>query len=185
MRLFVASSFGPDFTHNLKAIADYARDNAGRDSVKWVEPAQFHLTYAFLGELDAAGAAAARKGLDAGLEGAARFRAVSGGLGVFPSPRHPSVLWVGLGEGAAELRELARRLCEGLSAAGLSFENRFEPHVTIGRVKRPLPENFFRRAADYAASRRAETEIASVDLMESRLTPEGPVYRQVYSRKLL
>ncbi|OGR53570.1 MAG: 2'-5' RNA ligase [Elusimicrobia bacterium GWA2_62_23] len=185
MRLFVASSFGPDFTRNLKAIADYARDNAGRDTVKWVQPAQFHLTYAFLGEADGAALAAAKKGLDAGLEGVVSFKAVSGGLGVFPSARHPSVLWVGLGEGAAELRELARRLAEGLKGAGLVFEDRFEPHVTIGRVKRPLPENFFRRAADYAASRKAAAEIASVELMESRLTPEGPVYRQVYSKRLL
>jgi 2'-5' RNA ligase len=94
------------------------------------------------------------------------------------------VLWVGIGEGAAELRELARRLAEGLAAAGLIFENRFEPHVTIGRVKRPLPENFFRRTADFSASKRASSAVASVELMESRLTQDGPVYGSVYSRKL-
>ncbi|MCM2268416.1 MAG: RNA 2',3'-cyclic phosphodiesterase [Elusimicrobiales bacterium] len=183
MRLFAASAFSPAFVGNLKAIADYARDNAGRDAVKWVPPENFHLTYVFLGELERPEPAI--KGLEAGLAGIKRISAVSGGLGVFPSPRRPNALWVGISEGAAELRELARRLAEGLAGEGLSFEDRFEPHVTIGRVKKPLPENFFRRTGDYAAGRRARTEIVSVDLMESRLTPEGPVYRQVYSKSLL
>lgn len=185
MRIFLASAFSPEFTLNLKAIADYARDNSGRDNVKWVSPENFHITYAFLGELDKAGAAAAVKALDEGLSGIKPFRAVSGGLGVFPSARRPSVLWVGIGEGAAELRETARRLGQGLKAAGLPFEDRFEPHVTIGRVKRELPEDFFRRVGDYSSARRAETVIASVELMESRLTQDGPAYKSVYSRRLI
>ncbi|OGR44842.1 MAG: 2'-5' RNA ligase [Elusimicrobia bacterium GWA2_61_42] len=185
MRLFVASAFEPAFTAHLKAAADYARDNAGRDAVKWTAPSDFHITYAFLGDLDKKAADAAARGMDAGLAGLKRFSVVSGGLGVFPSPRHPSVLWIGIGEGAAELRELANKLSEGLAANGLIFENRFEPHVTIGRVKRPLPEDFFRRAGGYTSARRASSAVSSVELMESRLTPEGPVYTEVYSRKLL
>ena len=183
MRLFVSSSFETAFTDGLKSVASYARDNAGRDTVKWVDPSQFHLTYVFLG--DAADPAAVRKGLDSGLEGARAFNIGLGGFGVFPSPRHPSVLWVGIGDGAPELRELARKLSEGLAAAGLVFESRFEPHVTIGRVKGELPENFVRRVSDYSQGRRAQSRLASVELMESRLTREGPEYRQVYSKKLL
>lgn len=184
MRLFVASAFEPAFVANLKAIADYARDKAGRDTVKWVEPGGFHITYVFLGDLDRKAADAAVKGIDAGTGGLKPFSVTSGGLGVFPSARHPSVLWVGIGEGAAELRELARRLSEGLAASGLVFESRFEPHVTIGRVKRPLPEDFFRRTADFSAAKRAASALVSVELMESRLTQDGPVYSSVYSRKL-
>lgn len=183
MRLFVASSFEPAFTDGLKSVASYARDNAGREAVKWVDPSQFHLTYAFLG--DVADPAAVRKGMDAGLEGAMAFNIGLGGFGVFPSARHPSVLWVGIGDGAPELRELARKLSEGLAAAGLIFENRFEPHVTIGRVKGRLPENFVRRVSDYSQGRRASSRLASVELMESRLTREGPEYVRLYSKQLL
>ncbi len=183
MRLFAASSFEPAFVDNLKAVVSYARDNSGRDAVKWVDPLNFHITYAFLGDLE--GPAAAKKGIDAALEGVNAFTIASGGFGVFPSSSHPSVLWVGIGDGAAELRELARRLAEGLASAGLMFEERFEPHITIGRVKAKLPENFLRRTSDYAQARRAVSRLASVELMESGLTAEGPVYRQVYSKRLL
>lgn len=185
MRLFAASAFSTEFTAALKATADYARGNAGRDAVKWVDPENFHLTYAFLGELDARAAGAARQGIEAALADEKSFRIVSGGFGVFPSPRHPGVLWVGIGEGGAELRALAAKLSEGLAAAGLVFEDRFEPHVTIGRVKGPLPENFVRRVSDFAAGRKASSLLESVELMESVLTPGGAVYRQVYSKKLL
>lgn len=185
MRLFVASSFDEGFVRSVSAVSDYARANSGRGAVRWVEPENFHLTYAFLGELDKAGAAAAVKGMDAGLEGVKAFDIALGGFGVFPSARRPSVLWMGIGEGAAELKALAAKLAEGLAAAGLIFENRFEPHVTIGRVKGDLPENFVRRVADYAPAKRAGSRLASVELMESVLTRDGSEYRQVYSKRLL
>ncbi|MDO8803664.1 MAG: RNA 2',3'-cyclic phosphodiesterase [Elusimicrobiota bacterium] len=181
----MASSFEHGFVENLRAIADYARANAERGAVKWVEPENFHITYAFLGDLGQSGAAAAAKGMEAGLDGVKAFRISSGGFGVFPSARRPSVLWVGIAEGAAGLREAAGKLAEGLAGAGLIYENRFEPHVTIGRVKGPLPENFIRRAADFASAKKAVSALSSVDLMESVLTPDGPAYRQVYSKKLL
>jgi 2'-5' RNA ligase len=185
MRLFAASFFSPEFTGALKTTADYARDNSGRDAVNWVDPGNFHLTYAFLGEVDGNAAAAAAEGLVSGLAAERAFRIVSGGFGVFPSPRHPGVLWVGIGEGGAELRALAAKISSGLAAAGLVFEDRFEPHVTIGRVKGQLPENFIRRVSDFAADRKASSPLSSVELMESVLTPEGPVYKRIHSKKLL
>lgn len=185
MRLFVASSFEPAFAASLRAAADYARAAAPKGAVKWVEPANFHLTYAFLGELSPAAAESAKKGMAAGLEGIKSFTMSLGSFGVFPSARRPRVLWVGIGDGAAALRELADRLAVGLSAAGLIFENRFEPHITIGRVADTLPENFIRRVSDFAPARKAVSLLSSVELMESVLTPEGPVYRQVHSCRLL
>ncbi len=185
MRLFVASSFGEDFLRAAGAVAEYARNNAERGAVRWVAPQNYHLTYVFLGELDTAGAEAAVKGMDSGLAGVRQFDISLGGFGVFPTARRPSVLWLGIGEGAQELRALASRLAAGLAGAGLMFENRFEPHVTIGRVKGKLPENFVRRVSEFAPARRASSRLASVELMESALSQDGPEYRALYSKRLL
>ncbi|MCX5785785.1 MAG: RNA 2',3'-cyclic phosphodiesterase [Elusimicrobia bacterium] len=184
MRLFIASSFEPQFIETLEEITAYARANAGGDTVKWVERANFHLTYAFLGEVSDSGAAAAIKSVDAAIEGRKSFALVSGALGAFPSPRNPRVLWLGFNEGAPALREIAEKLSQALSGRGLAFENRFEPHITLGRVKKTLPGNFFRRAADYAVTKKAVSALASMEVMESVLTPDGPLYRRVYSRQL-
>lgn len=185
LRLFVASAFEPAFVSGLQDIAEQARANSPAGAVKWVAPANFHITYAFLGDLEQPAAAAAVKGMEAGLAGVKAFSVSSGGFGVFPSSRRPSVLWIGIAEGAERLRETAGKLAASLAAEGLVFENRFEPHVTVGRVKGPLPENFLRLAADLAGAKKAVSAISSVDLLESSLTPAGPVYRTVFSKKLL
>ena len=183
MRLFIASSFEPRFIETLEDITAYARANSGRDTVKWVERRNFHLSYAFLGELP--GSAEAIKSVDAALEGCSVFTLSSGALGAFPSRKSPRVLWLGLNEGVAAVREIAEKLAKALSVRGLVFENRFEPHITLGRVKRPLPDNFSARAADYALSKTAVSALVSVEVMESVLAPDGPRYKQVYSRRLL
>ena len=183
MRLFIASSFEPRFGETLRAVRDYARANSGEDSVKWVEDGQFHITYAFLGDLPEAKTAV--KSMDEALQGLKAFTVVSGGLGAFPSSRNPRVLWLSIAEGDRFLREINEKLAAALAANGLVSENRFEPHVTLGRVKRPLPENFFRRAADYAAAKRTPSAVRSVELMRSVLTPEGPEYSVVYTKRLL
>ena len=183
MRLFIASSFEPRFVENLRDIREYARSNSGEDAVKWVEDEQFHVTYAFLGELP--GVQQAVKSMNEALEGFPAFRVMSGGLGAFPSSRNPRVLWLSIAEGDKILREINEKLAGALTANGIFFENRFEPHVTLGRVKRPLPENFFRRAADYAAAKRIPSAVASVELMRSALTPDGPEHSVVYTKRLL
>lgn len=186
MRLFIASSLEPGFVSGLEAIAEYARANSEAGAVKWVAPANYHITYAFLGDLEQASAEAAVRGMGAALGGLKAFSVSSGGFGVFPSPRRPSVLWVGIAGGAGQLVATAGKLAEGLAAEGLIFENRFEPHVTIGRVKGRLPGNFPGLAEDFARSRKAVVSaISSVDLLESVLTPAGPEYRTVFSKKLL
>lgn len=184
MRLFIASSFEPGFVDALEDITAYARANAGRDAVKWVERRNFHLSYAFLGELPESGAKAAAGSLDAALEGRGAFTLATGGIGAFPSSRNPRVLWLGINEGAGALREMAEKLAQEMAGRGLIFENRFEPHITLGRVKKPLPENFFRRVSDYALAAKAVCRLASVEVMESVLTPDGPLYGKVHSKRL-
>ncbi|MDA8130568.1 MAG: RNA 2',3'-cyclic phosphodiesterase [Elusimicrobia bacterium] len=185
MRLFVSTTFDRDFTEGLAAAADYARANSGQGAVKWVAPENFHLTYAFLGDLGEKAAAAAAEAVKSAAEGQRAFDITTGAIGMFPSARRPSVIWVGVDQGALELRALAARLAEFLAASGIMFENRFEPHITVGRVKGPLPEGFSRRVTGYSPSRRGRSRVASVELTRSELTPEGPVYTRMTSVNLL
>ena len=83
MRLFIASSFEPQFIETLQDIAAYARANAGSDTVKWVERCNFHLTYIFLGELGGSGVTQAIKSVDCALEGYRAFKLSLGVLGAF------------------------------------------------------------------------------------------------------
>jgi 2'-5' RNA ligase len=58
-------------------------------------------------------------------------------LGAFPSPRRPRVLWAGLSAQAPEsLRDLRESVVAAAVLGGhVVDEDRFHPHVTLGRFK--------------------------------------------------
>ena len=60
------------------------------------------------------------------------------GVGVFPKPSSPRVIWVGTNEGADELEKLAEMIRRKLSQFGFQPDKKFKPHVTIFRVKKKI-----------------------------------------------
>ena len=66
----------------------------------------------------------------------------------------------------------------------------FTPHITIGRVKgyidRPItfPEKKVMGRSQYEFQYSNECEINSIELMQSTLTPHGPIYNIIKSYKL-
>jgi 2'-5' RNA ligase len=84
---------------------------------------------------------------------------------------------VGIKEGTNELKEIYNSIENNLSNKGFPRENKdFSSHITIGRVK------FIRDKANFIQMlKRIEVnnlthEVNSIDLMESKLTPNGPIY---------
>ncbi|HYF91197.1 MAG TPA: RNA 2',3'-cyclic phosphodiesterase [Symbiobacteriaceae bacterium] len=149
------------------------------DPVKWVPAHQFHFTLKFLGEVEAAAAARAMAAVRRAAAGAAPFSAAMRGLGCFPGPVRPSVLWAGVAEGADGLGQLAARVEQELAREGFPPERRpFKPHLTLGRVR----EGAFVPRAAVEALAEAERQdfgrfgVERLVLMKSELTPRGPIY---------
>jgi 2'-5' RNA ligase len=94
---------------------------------------RLHTTVAFLGELTAAGVAAARSvpPIEVGA-----FELALDAIGVWPDSR---VLWLAPRSLPPELEELEARLWERLAALGFEAEDRvYRPHVTLARRARPV-----------------------------------------------
>lgn len=178
MRLFIGSFFDPPFSEALAAVAAGAEGPGG--TARWVKPRNFHLTYLFLGETGSFEPAA--RALDEALDGVRSFNISSGRFGAFPSLQRPRVLWLGLDEGAQALEEVAARLAARLPR----FRGeRFVPHVTLARLKGLPAPDFMARTAACAAGIHAVSALRSVVVVESVLSPAGPVYRPVYTKKLI
>ena len=186
MRLFIASGFSTAVIDRIAGLLKFAKPLLG-GAVKWVEPANIHITYAFLGETDPdEKLAAVRKCIDETAGGSKKVDLTLGGLGAFPSLERPRVLWLGLKEDGDALKAIACQLCGGLTAAGFIFEQEFSAHLTIARVK-TRPD---RAALALLSAKADELEtyrdtISSLELMESRLTSAGPAYSVLYSKELL
>lgn len=183
MRCFIAVDIDqPELRARLREI------QVGLDSLgcglKLVEPENIHVTLRFLGEIPSSLASEVAKTLDK--VRANPFTLTLRGLGAFPSPSRPRVVWVGVGEGSAELSSLHRQVESLIKPLGFQPEREpFTPHITLARVK--VPRNLSSLARFIAE--RSDVEVGSmrveeVKLKRSTLTPSGPIYSDVYVKKL-
>lgn len=183
IRAFIAVEISPTTIANiLSAITDL---KPKLPAVRWIAPANFHLTLKFLGDIDARQVAAIGDALELAITPFPRCTINAKGLGVFPGPRQPKVLWVGvIGD---ELTRLATRVDAALVPLGFAGEPRgFTPHLTVGRwrqaersrgnLKQEL-DNW--RECDFGA-----TKVDRVILFQSVLQPTGAVYSQLKVIKL-
>lgn len=111
----------------------------------WVPPESMHVTLKFLGDVAEGALGDMVDRVTRGLAGLPPLLLSIGGLGVFPAPRRPQVLFAGAFEDApgqaAQLGALQARLEDLLAELGHPREERaFHPHLTLGRVRRAAPD---------------------------------------------
>ncbi|MGC8970096.1 MAG: RNA 2',3'-cyclic phosphodiesterase [Conexivisphaera sp.] len=160
----------------LRAYEEITRALVGAMRVKPVEEENLHLTLKFIGEVEEERLQRIREAL----RGVRyhRFTATLRGLGAFPSPRNPRVIWIGVEEGERELRELRESVEEALRGLVPRDEEGFTAHLTIARVKGPARggTELFSEYGDYDFGRLTVSEFK---LKRSVLTRTGPVYTDI------
>ncbi|MGW8283133.1 MAG: RNA 2',3'-cyclic phosphodiesterase [Gemmatimonadota bacterium] len=184
MRLFIAMNFPAPLRRSIAKIGTDL-DRAGVPA-RWVDPAGVHLTLKFLGELSAASADGIGLAMDEIGLAAEPLTVRFGGVGAFPSPRRPRVIWVGV-ESGPRLRLLHDALDRRMVDFGVIRETRpFRPHVTLGRVDREHGPGEFRDFEKQVRSLEVdrEVEITQIDLMHSRLSAAGPQYSRIHVSRL-
>jgi len=184
MRLFIAIGLGEELRESLAGVLAILRRRL--KGVAWVRPEKIHLTLKFLGEVGEGDIPSVRQALDETASLCSPFALSCGGLGAFPSPSRPRVIWAGLEGGEESLSALVREIEARLSALGFPSEERpYHPHLTLGRVKVPsgtgdLEKVFSQTRADSLGPLSA----AVLLLMKSTLTPDGAVHEVVSEHPL-
>jgi 2'-5' RNA ligase len=139
MRLFIGVAL-PDSARKEAAAAcerlkQRTRRAAPRAQIRWVEPANLHVTLWFLGETKEAAADAVRSALDSGFA-VAPFDLQLARFGAFPETGSPRVLWMDVARGREQLVSLYLAIRDRLATLGFEPERRgFSPHLTLARVK--------------------------------------------------
>ena len=124
MRLFVQ-------VRPTEVALRHLRDHLG--GVRTSNPDQWHVTLAFLGEVDSA--EPLYDGLAAAASLHAPFRLSLRGGGSFG----PRATWAGVGGDVEQLRALVADVEAACRDAGVHLEDRpYRPHLTVGRVDRRL-----------------------------------------------
>ncbi|MBA3824096.1 MAG: RNA 2',3'-cyclic phosphodiesterase [Ktedonobacterales bacterium] len=147
-------------------------------SVRFVAADTWHLTLAFLGDLDEAQVQAACASAAAVAHATAPFVVRVAGLGTFGDATAPRVIWLGVAGMLAELRACQERVGTALDRAGLGHDGRFSPHLTLARLRQPLPptEAAALQEAQTQASVGPDFTVTHIAVMRSDLTPSGARY---------
>jgi len=169
IRTFLAIPLSPDLQQQVASAQQELQSRL--PGVRWTSPANVHLTLRFFG---ATGADDLEKIREVVLSIAFRetaFVAAVSRLGVFPHPRAPRVLWLGVTD--PRLSALYARCETALEQAGFPGERRgFTPHLTIGRLHRRPPQ-LGEVLANWATRPFAPLPIDRLTLFESQLLPGG------------
>jgi RNA 2',3'-cyclic 3'-phosphodiesterase len=159
---------------------DIRQNDIPEDGIRWVRRANFHLTLFFLGPaVPRERFASISEALGAIAEATPPFEIVARGVGVFPNPVRPRVIWVGLD--GDELAALAARVAEAAARCGFAPERRpYSPHLTIGRVRSLNSPGRLRRAlSEVADSNFGVSRIERVIVYRSELGPQSSTYYEL------
>ena len=152
VRSFIAIPVPGAGIQALEEAAKNLEPEIGKN-VRWVRPESIHLPLKFMGDIPAA---MVERVLEALPPVAARFGPFElsiSGLGVFPNSRRPRVLWAGVHGDLETLSSLQLAIDDAVGELGLPKEQRaFSPHLTLGRVRRDVPEGQLRRIGEVVAA---------------------------------
>lgn len=137
IRAFVAIPLPEDVLDQLGRLQRKLEVDLPPGSIRWVDRDGIHLTLKFLGDTERKKLPEITAALSAVAHHAPPCTLTVKGLGCFPNPRRPRVLWVGVEEPAGILAALQDAIEEVMTPFGYERERRsFHPHLTLGRVRR-------------------------------------------------
>lgn len=172
MRLFVAANLGEQFRQRLATQLDAWRSQL---QIAWSRPQTWHVTLDFLGEVATGHIERLQRALAKVAQDHAPFQVTPGELGAFPNLNRPRVLFLHLASDGA-LEQLAtdiRHQVDLALPAGEQDRKSFRAHLTIARIKRPLPAAQRRLLSQVRFVPWEPLPIAAIRLVASELRPEG------------
>lgn len=149
--------------------------NSGAD-LKLVKPENIHMTVRFLGDIQHSMVDAIHEEMKQISFNS--FEINLEGIGAFPKPNYPRVVWAGIKKGANELKDVFEQIEPRLRGLGFKPDNKgFSPHLTIARVR--TGRNKARLAELITEMENYEFGTVKAEclrLKKSDLTPRGPIY---------
>ncbi|NNM35854.1 MAG: RNA 2',3'-cyclic phosphodiesterase [Nitrosopumilus sp.] len=170
MRIFVAIDITDQMvTNSIKKFQDELEIDA-----RPIKSQNFHFTLQFLGEVSQDSVEKIRDALQS-VEFSS-FDIMLKGVGVFPKPNFPRIIWIGTDEkGGETLVDLSKKVVKVLEPLGFIQDKPFKPHITVFRIKKKIgdisEELESKKMINFGIQK-----ISNIKLKKSELTSSGPIY---------
>jgi len=181
MRAFLGVKVPDELKPRISQIQDALYDF----DVKLVEEENLHFNLKFFKEIENKKVEKIKEILEKVSTQFEPFEININGIGGFPSKSYVRVAWLGVKEGFQTFKALAETIENALENIGIEKEEQFVPHLTLGRIRSGRNKNellvFMRKYENIDVGKMM---VDKITLFESKLSPKGPVYEEVFSVKL-
>ncbi len=182
IRSFLAFELPSDIKQKVALVSDELRRS--RLNVRWVKPANIHLTIVFMGNINPDLLPVMAEEIGKDCLAYKPFDISLRGLGIFPGTRRPRVLWLGLETDREILSSFRKGLQERLEPFGIKQEKRgFSPHLTLGRFREPQRQGTLLDdlIAQYKDLEGPSGKMEELVMFKSELHPQGAEYTRLRS----
>jgi len=188
IRAFIALDLPSPIQEAIDKQTSRLRQTLGDDVIRWVSPHNMHLTLKFLGSVPVSHLDFLKQMLAQTADSTPQFDLQIGGIGSFPTPKRPRVIWIGI-HAPASLASLQKMIEDGANRLGYEKEARaFSPHLTLGRVRQGINPKELPKISSALSSiqlgKIGTARVDSVHLYQSDLNSEGSVYTKLFSTPL-
>jgi RNA 2',3'-cyclic 3'-phosphodiesterase len=188
IRVFIAIELPEEIKSSLRNLQARLK-SSNACAAKWVDPGNIHLTLKFLGETRLSLIPSITSALNEISKSTPSLALSITEIGAFPDLRRVQVVWVGLTGNLNLLNQLQKNIETSISPLGFPTEKRvFVPHLTLARIRdtASLPDR--QNLGALISRTRIDTPmkftVGSISLIQSQLTPAGPIYTNLHSSKL-
>jgi len=179
-RLFVAIPLPEPVRNEIVRVQQELQTLVPRAVVRWARSDQFHLTLRFLGDVPTNKIESLKQTVGTVCQAAPSLSLHAAGIGFFPNPRSPRVVWVGIDDGPGRLTDLQRRIEASVQPfSSEPGEKNFTGHITLGRLKNARPadtRDLAARAQALASRIFGDWTAEDVEIIRSELSPSGSRY---------
>ncbi len=178
MRVFLSIDIDDDaLLARISRIQSKLDNKAAK--LKLVEKDSIHFTLRFFGDTAVSRIDEMRKAL--GTLQFPPFTIQVEGIGAFPNPRRPNVIWVGVSQNAQQMTDLKGRIDAQLANLGYPPEKGFKAHATIARVRAVNDrEGMVRNLESLTRESAGIMTVSSFRMTKSTLTSPGPIYETLW-----
>ena len=147
-------------------------------NVNWMKPDNLHLTIKFIGDVPNTEVSQVCQAVGTAVGSHGPFAVSYEGMGAFPNCERPKVIWLGVTQGSERLMQLHASVDNSLCDLGILPERRpYQPHLTVGRLRRPVPSpQLGELMAQYEEFSAGTVVVKELLVMASFLGRGGPTY---------
>ncbi len=183
-RIFIAVAISEEARRQVSDYAQALRREFVDLRIGWEKPEKLHLTLKFLGDT---GEKQLNELIEIVEKTTAKFKPFKlqiSGTGVFPNPRNPRILWLGVNDETNSLSKISELLEIKCERIGFRREKRkFNAHLTIARLREPHKSKQLARKHVENAFEPIEFKVSEIVTYESTFQPKGSIYSVVSKHK--